>query len=308
MAIPRYDELPMLPESNVRNAWQVWGRSDRLGTLNRITPETVLAALTAAVSGHRIHLSLPVDYFDPPLYGRSRTEHRVFDRNRNMVEDELAKLDPQASSQWDSLRHIRAGRHGHYAGLEADDPAVAELGIDQLTRLGLVMRGVLLDLPGWWREQGREVDALTEVAATAADLVACAQLQGAEVRPGDLLLIRTGWLDGYRRSGIPSEQLAMPASAGLEASEATARLLWDWGVCAVAADNPAVEVLPGDPAIGSLHRRLIAGLGMPLGELWDLDTLAGACRERSRYDVCVVSVPLHVPGGVASPANAMAII
>jgi hypothetical protein len=64
----------------------------------------------------------------------------------------------------------------------------------------------------------------------------------------------------------------------------------------------------GDAAIGSLHRRLIAGLGMPLGELWDLDELAATCAAAGRYECCVVSVPLNVPGGVASPANAMAIV
>jgi kynurenine formamidase len=308
MQIPRYDALPLLPDSTVRHAWDVWGRADRLGTLNRITAETVLAALAVPRTGQRITLSLPMDFFQPPMYGRAPVTHRVFDRNRNMVEDELATLDPQSSSQWDSLRHIRAGKHGHYAGLAAADPAVGELGIDQLARLGLVLRGVLLDLPALWNIQGRDLDALTEHPVSADDLLTCVDAQGCQVRAGDLLLIRTGWLSAYRQYGIPEESLAMPPSAGLDASEATARLLWDWGVCAVAADNPAVEVLPGDPAIGSLHRRLIAALGMPLGELWDLDEAAEACRERSDYDVCVVSAPLYVSGGVASPANAFAII
>ena len=49
-------------------------------------------------------------------------------------------------------------------------------------------------------------------------------------------------------------------------------------------------------------------LGMPLGELWDLEELAAACATTGRYECCVASVPLNVPGGVASPANAMAIL
>jgi hypothetical protein len=35
--------------------------------------------------------------------------------------------------------------------------------------------------------------------------------------------------------------------------------------------------------------------------------MRAACAESGRYEVCVVSVPLRVPGGVASPANAVAI-
>jgi kynurenine formamidase len=308
MTVPDYDELPQLPGWDVRHAWDVWGRADRRGTLNHVTDERVLAALSVPRTGRRVNLSLPVDYFEPPLYGRNPIRHRVFDRNRNMVEDELAALDPQSSSQWDSLRHIRASRHGHYAGLAPDDPAVPELGIDQLARLGFVARAVLIDLPAMWARLGQEVDPLAEYSVSPEEVRSCLAGQGSEVGRGDLLMVRTGWLAAYRSRGIAPEALAMPPCAGLEASEATARMLWNWQVCALAADNPAVEVLPGDPAVGSLHRRLLAALGMPLGELWDLDELADVCRQRGSYDVCVVSAPLYVRGGVASPANAFAVL
>lgn len=304
-----YDELPVLGDSDVRHAWHVWGEHDRLGTLNRVTEQTVLAALRAPVSGSRFSLDLPLGAIDPPLYGRRQFAHRVFDRNRNMVEDEITYLDPQGSSQWDSLRHIRAGRSGHFGGLAAEDEAVAELGVDAMVRFGLVLRGVLLDFPRYCAASGRSMDAHTEQPISVADLRDCARLQGTAWQPGDLLLVRTGFLAAYReRGGIPEDSLAMPATAGLDASADMARFLWDEGFAAVAADNPAVEVLPGDPAVGSLHRRLIPALGMPLGELWDLDDLAESCAAERRYECCVVSVPLRVPGGVASPANVMAIL
>jgi kynurenine formamidase len=309
MTIPSYDQLPYLGELGVRHSWDVWGPDDRLGTMNRLTDGTVLAALTVPRRGSRINLSLPLDAPDPPLYGRSEFGHRVFDRNRNMVEDELTRVDPQSSSQWDSLRHIRAGKHGHYGGLAADDDRVAELGIDRLARHGLVMRGVLLDLPRYWAARGTEVEAFADRPVPASELRDCARAQDSSFATGDLLLVRTGWLGAYARQGkVSDEHLAMPPSAGLEASEQTAEFLWDSGFCAVAADNPAVENLPGDPAVGSLHRRLIPALGMPLGELWALDELAEHCAATGRYEVCVVAAPLMVPGGVASPANAVAIV
>lgn len=295
----KYDALPQLGDLDMRHAWDVWPNS--LGTLNRISPESVLRALATPRQGRRISLDLPLGSVDPPLYGRTQLTHRVFDRNRNMVEDELAELDPQASTQWDSLRHIRAGKFGHFRGA-----AGPELGIDAFAGHGLVMRGVLIDVLA---HGGQRFDAFTERSITAAELAACADRAGISFQSGDLLLVRTGWLAAYRsRGGVPADMLAMPASAGLDASAEMARFLWDSGCCAVAADNPAVEVLPGDRAIGSLHRRLIPALGMPLGELWDLDGLAAACAESGRYEACVVSVPLRVPGGVASPANAVAII
>ena len=306
--VPAYDELPVLGESDVRHAWGVWGEHDRLGTLNRVSAGTVLAALRVPASGLRFSLDLPLGAIDPPLYGRSQFAHRVFDRNRNMVEDEITYLDPQGSSQWDSLRHIRAGRSGHFGGLAADDEHVAELGIDALAQFGLVLRGVLLDFPRYWAGAGLSVDPHSGQSISVASLLDCARAQGTHWSPGDVLVVRTGFLAAYReRGGLAADGLAMPTSAGLDASADMARFLWDAGFAAVAADNPAVEVLPGDPAIGSLHRRLIPALGMPLGELWDLDELAESCAADRRYECCVVSVPLRVPGGVASPANVMAI-
>jgi hypothetical protein len=306
--VPAYDELPALADSDVRHAWRVWGEHDRLGTMNRATPRTVLAALRVPASGRRFSLDLPLGAIHPPLYGRGQFAHRIFDRNRNMVEDEITYIDPQGSSQWDSLRHIRAGRSGHFGGLAADDDNVAELGIDALVQFGLVLRGVLLDFPRFWAASGRSVDPYSEEAISVADLRDCARFQGTGWSPSDLLLVRTGFLAAYReRGGLPEDGLAMPTTVGLDASADMARLLWDEGFAAVAADNPAVEVLPGDPAVGSLHRRLIPALGMPLGELWDLDELAESCAADRRFECCVVSVPLRVPGGVASPANVMAI-
>ena len=71
--------------------------------------------------------------------------------------------------------------------------------------------------------------------------------------------------------------------------------------------NPGLEVSPGDRAVGSLHRRLIPLLGMALGEFFDLDNLAAACASDSRWDFLIVSAPLHLIGGVGSPANAVVI-
>jgi len=76
---------------------------------------------------------------------------------------------------------------------------------------------------------------------------------------------------------------------------------------AVAADNPTLEVAPGDPQVGSLHRRLIPLLGFVVGELLDFERLAPRCGSERRWDFMFVAMPLNLPGGVGSPANAMAI-
>ena len=50
-----------------------------------------------------------------------------------------------------------------------------------------------------------------------------------------------------------------------------------------------------------------AAAGVPLGELWVLDPLAEACAARGDHAFLLVSVPLHVRGGLGSPAQAVAI-
>jgi hypothetical protein len=86
------------------------------------------------------------------------------------------------------------------------------------------------------------------------------------------------------------------------------RYLWDTRVAAIVADNPAIEVSPGDPKVGSLHRRLIPLLGFALGELFVLDELRDALAAAGRWEFLFVGVPLYLPRGVGSPGNALALI
>jgi hypothetical protein len=93
---------------------------------------------------------------------------------------------------------------------------------------------------------------------------------------------------------------------------------------AVAADNPAVEVTPfaaitdpkemaaafTDPARAAdkfAQFHLLPLLGIPLGELWDLDLLAADCARDQTYEFFLTSAPLNLHAGAASPANTLAI-
>jgi kynurenine formamidase len=126
---------------------------------------------------------------------------------------------------------------------------------------------------------------------------------------GDIWCVRTGWVERYRSLDQAGRRACAlePTSAGLHAGEWMAQLLWDAQPAALCCDNPAVEVVPGDPAVGSLHRRLIPALGLALGELFDFDRLAARCRADGRWTCLFVAAPLKVPGGIGSPGNAVAI-
>jgi kynurenine formamidase len=304
---PGYDALPVLDALGLPHAWHALERD--AGTLSRITPATVRAACAQVIDGVVLGLNLPLNEPDPPLFGRRPLRHEIFTVDRNTLDDRLDDFYPQASSQWDGLRHVRAREHGFFSGVtDGFEPGSGPLGIDAWSD-GIVTRGVLLDIVGLRERQRRGYDPLAGEMIDADDLRNAAADQGVELARGDVLIVRTGWIAAYRRLA-PDARVAMAqrvTASGLAGSEDVARFLWDAELAAIAADNPALEQTPGDPAVGSLHRRLIPMLGFVIGELLDVERLAELSRGDGRWEFLFVAVPLNLPGGIGSPANAVAI-
>jgi kynurenine formamidase len=313
IALPPYAQLPLLPRVGIPHSWDVFGPGDELGTLNLLDDSTVLAALREVQTGERVGVTLDLTAIDPPLYGREPLRHTVMQTDRNIWDDRLDGFFPQAASQWDGFRHVRCREFGFYGGVTEDPPAMgARLGIHHWAARGIVGRGVLLDVERHLKQQSVDYDAMTEVSVEADLLAEVAEAQGVDIRRGDVLCLRFGWLTRYRELDEPGRRsyaatAGSPPYAGLAADESSARALWDWQVAAVACDNPGAEVSPGDPAVGSLHRRLVPALGLVVGELFDFDDLASRCAAEGRWTFLVAAVPLNVPGGVGSPANAVVI-
>jgi kynurenine formamidase len=303
-----YDELPRLADVGLPCAWTVFGDGDDLGTINRLTPDRVVDGATSVQEGTVVSLALPSTEPDPPLFGRERMRQTVIHLDRNTLDERFDGFFPQASTHWDGLRHVRAREYGYYGGVQEFGPAGAALSIDRWGEAGIVGRGVLIDLERFLRNGTHPIEPL-RVRHVSIDLVAaCLRAQGIDLRRGDVICLRFGWTQAYRkldasgRAAYASE----PTFAGLASGDGTARFLWDAGVAAVASDNPAVEasqVQDGD----FLHRRLVPLLGFALGELFDFERLAGLCAADGRYDFFFVSAPLRIDGGIASPANAVAI-
>ncbi len=309
--LPDFDDLPELEGLGLKHAWEVFGPDDVLGSMNLVTAERTAAAARLVTSGVRISLDLPLDLPDPPLFGRRPFEHTVFPLSRNEMDDRLDSFHPQGSTQWDALNHVRCREFGYWGGRTADPTdGPMGLGIDRWADHGIAGRGVLIDVVGWFADTGRNWDPLAPTALTADDLAATLDHQGVELEPGDLLCIRTGWGVGYRALDAEARvaYAAEPHFAGLRADEAMARYLWNAHPAAVCCDNPAVEVVPGEPAVGSLHRRLLPTLGMALGEMFDFEALGEACRAQDRSTFFFVAAPLKIRDGLGSPGNALALL
>lgn len=309
--IPSFDELPVLEKLGLRHSWHVFGPEDNLGTANFIDSEAIVAAARLVRQGHVVNLTLPLDEPNPPLYSRAAFKHTIFASGKNSRDDQLDGFFLQGSTQWDGLRHIRAREYGFYGGYVGDFvDAEGPLGMEHWVERGLVGRGVLLDVERHVTSRGETLPAFEEFSISADLLSEVAEEQRVELRQGDILLVRVGWvgrylaLDAAQREALP-RPLAFP---GLSAAEDVPRFLWGNRIAAVAVDNPACEVSPGSPEVGSFHRRTIPMLGLLVGELFVLDGLATLCAQHDRWDFLFSSNPLHLRGAVGSPANAHAIL
>lgn len=302
---PTYNELPLIEKLGIRTSWEVF--SNHLGTLNFITQDVVRKASSQIRTGRVFGLSIESDLVDPPLYDRPALQHEVFETTRNIFEDQLDHFNPQAGSQWDGLGHIQAREFGFYGGLTDESQVRERLGIHHLAAHGIVGRGVLVDVADYY---GSDWDPLEENVVGPQEIATILEEQGTELQEGDILCLRFGWVSAYRGKKARGEDLSNVGItfAGISAADELVEYLWDSRVAAVGADNPGVENSPGSREVGSLHRKLIPGLGYPLAEMLDLDALAEFCKAHGRYTFLFTSAPLPLRGGVSSTANALAIL
>jgi kynurenine formamidase len=314
---PRYDDLPVSPGKPPGSAWGLWGDDDQLGTLNLLTAERVREGLAAARAGQVFSLNWDLQKPDPPLFGREPLSQTIVAMNAHAFDDYYDRFYPQQSSQWDAFSHVGHPDHGHYNGATAADftgrPGAKD-GIDAWARAGIAGRGVLLDMPRYFQAIRRSYDPGSKLELTVEDFEGAAEAQGLEFHPGDILLIRTGWIEWYERQADEvRRELAAPDSerlqiAGLSGGRDMVRFLWDRQFAAVATDNPTFEAWPRAMIVGDyLHFELLGLLGMPIGELFLLDALAEQCARDGGYDFLFTSAPLNKIGGIGSPPNALAI-
>jgi kynurenine formamidase len=329
--VPTYADLKGRDDAPPGSAWNVFGPDDELGTLNHLTPGRVREAVAAVRTGEVINLDLPLNAIDPPMSPtRNSLRHTIFANNPSHRDDYLDGFYLQASSHLDGLRHIGHPEFGFYnepdpAEFEAGNPL---LGINRFTEHGIVGRGVLVDVDRFRRAQDRPIDHWGAERIPIVDVIDAAESQGVSFRPGDILLLRTGWAHHHFHELTAEERHEMKKplrASGLLASEDTVAWLWDNQFALIATDNFGVEAIPapddspwlmdaerrGDVPrtvySGVMHNALIALLGFVLGELWALDELATRCAADGRWESLVVSSPLNLTGGVGSPANAVAI-
>lgn len=314
---PEYRDLPIDQTFPPGLAWGVFGSEDEIGTLNFIGADEVSAAADLVEEGRVFSLNWSIDLPSPPLFDRKPHRHNVITDDGGGTDDSFDSFHPQASSQWDALCHISHPRFGYYNRVPTTEtPGFGgkRLGISSWAERGIAGRFVLLDVARHRAAAGTPLNCAETARVTVDELERIREAQGVELRPGDILLLHFGWVEWYEQAS-PDLRVEMAAtdqfhSPGLALDEETAAWLWDHRVAAVAADNPAVEATPfiiGDES-GFLHYRLIPLLGIAVGEMLALGSLAAHCAERQRYEGLLTAAPLNIHGGAGSTANALALM
>jgi kynurenine formamidase len=163
----------------------------------------------------------------------------------------------------------------------------------------ILRRGVLLDVA---RQSG--TDPLpVDFTVTTRLLEETRAAAGVEIRPGDVVLLRTGWAvfwddaKRYLTGGLETMTVCEPGPA-LEG----ARWLSERGVFAAGSDTIAFEKVPD--ASMPVHVHLLVENGIHIIEALNLEELA-----RARvYEFLFVGLPMKIQGGTGAPIRPVAIV
>jgi kynurenine formamidase len=279
-----------------------WGANDQRGAANRITPAKILEAKSLITRGTIYQLGRLYEA-GMPMFGtrhyslRIPQAFKIPGSNQPVYHDELVSGElGQIGTQFDGLGHLGIGDL-FYNGNNRTDFAQAE----GLTKLGienvgpLFTRGVLIDVARY-----KNVPQLqSNYEITPADLRGALQRQSMEIRPGDVVLIHTGWGSLWMKDNAKYGQ----SCPGI--GVAAAQFLADEEVTVVGADNWSVEVNPNPNAsLGApVHQLLLARNGIYLHE--NLNT-ADLARD-SVYEFAYIFVPLPLKGATGSPGSPIAV-
>jgi kynurenine formamidase len=289
--------------------WGRWGKEDQRGALNYISNEKRAAAAKLVSSGETVSLSLPLatrparDNPTPVTHLMIRSGQVGHPLGSSGCADYFA-IEPHglATTHLDALCHHfwRGKMFNGFEMSEVDFQGAHKCAID-VARMGIISRGVLIDIPKIrkveWVEPGDSI--------YPDDLEAAERDHHVQVGEGDVMLLRTGRFTLRRTKGVAA--VALSAMPGLHAS------CLEWlheRKVAVLGSDAVSDVLPTPydaPLRMPIHTGTLVMMGVHLIDNADLDGLAEKCARDGRYEFMFSLLPLVLERGTGSPANPVAL-
>ena len=227
----------------------------------------------------------------PFLFGLNKKHGDYVARNGASSASEGLTLGGHVGTHIDALCHFSCGGKLHggeeAAGLQSYPSGLERHTVDTIAPI--LRRGVLLDI-------ARQHVLPADFEITPGHLDAAVAAEQVEVRPGDVMLLRTGWARYWDDAAKFIAQVHGPGPG-----EAGARWLSSRGVFAAGSDTVAFEKVP-DPNM-PVHVHLLVESGIHIIECLNLEQLAAA----RQYTFLFVATPLKIRGGTGSPIRPLAI-
>jgi kynurenine formamidase len=226
----------------------------------------------------------------PFLFSLVKSHGEYLGPNGASSASDAIALGSHVGTHIDALCHFSCGGKLHggqdAAALQSYAGGLRQYSIDTVEPI--LRRGVLLDIAGR--------DPLGDDFEITPDHLDAASAE-VEVRPGDVVLLRTGWARYFRDPGKFISQVHGPGPA-----LAGAQWLSERGVFAAGSDTVAFEKVP-DPAM-PVHMHLLVEKGIHIIECLYLEELARA----GVREFLLVAIPLKLEGATASPVRPLAIV
>lgn len=201
----------------------------------------------------------------------------------------------------DALGHISDNMKlfgGADAAASEGASGLLTLGIEAYPKARFVNRAVLLDVARF-----KNVDALAAgQEITAEDLEATAKAEGVEIKPGDSVIIRTGY-GKYFEADRAKYSGPRPGPG-----ESAARWLASKRIFLAGDDQMSFEVVSATGTVFPCHRILIADNGIYIVENLNLEELSRALADQKIYEFVLVLNPPRLRGATGAAANAFAIL
>jgi len=293
-----------------------YGADDEVGSLNEMTPASVMAAAKLVQKGKVYdldpgrfrgmplwpgHPPFEVLTFRTPLGEYNQKDQGWLMKNNDahigFISDVIIGT-VHTGCHFDSLAHITVGQDNHwYNGFkqETDLGDWGPLKADASTIPPVVTRGVMIDVAA---HKGMKM-LPAGYCITVADLKAALKKQGTVLKPGDTVLVRTGQLSAWPDKAEMGK--GNGAGIGIEAikwlMETNKGILFGVDQAAFECDSPD----PTNPH--PVHQYMLIDNGVHIMEFTYLEGLA----KDKVYEFMFVCLPLKIKGATGSMIRPIAV-
>jgi kynurenine formamidase len=245
--------------------------------------------------GQPYFVGMPHHPVHPPfLFGLTKMHGDYVMPNGGSSASDALALGSHLGTHIDAFCHFSCGgklHGGHDVAVAQSYAGMKRHSVDTLSPI--LRRGVLLDIAA----QQNAASLAADFEITPQHLEQAARGQNVEIRPADVVLLRTGWGAFFEDTARFESQMHGPGPG-----EQAARWLSGKGIFAAGSDTINFELVPSRNM--PVHVHLLVESGIHILECLNLEALA---TDRV-WEFAFVASPLKIRGATGSPIRPFALV